>query len=267
MHHHVAHAQPGTRLFDTWEEGFALWSRLIAATQGLQAACLMPNHFHVLSTADSRAQLGRAMQGYANWRNRRRGARGAAWHRSPPVACVSEIKHQRATERYVHRNPRKDRLVDDPLTWPFSTYRDAVGLAWTPLRRAADDPAWYHRETLRDARSPNPESRLPRALGPSDARAVDLRAIAVTTCAWTSTPPSLLRRAGPARRLFIQAARAMGQATNAEIAAYVGVSEATVYRHRPLPVEDAQRFALLLGDPRFDLFDRPPPGPDWKFKV
>lgn len=267
MYHHVAHSMPGTLLFSNWDEGHALWGKLIEPSSGLVAACLMPNHFHVLAHHEQRARLGRVMQGFANWRNRGRGEGGSVWHRSPPVEHIVDPKHQRATERYIHRNPRKDGLVLDPATWPFTTHRDALGLTWSPLRRPVDDPAWYHRHVLKDERSTQADFRLPQAIGPAAAARFPLAAVVEATCAWTASPPSTLSRPGPPRRLFLRAARALADAKVAEIAAVASVSQAGVFRHRPLDPGECQRFALLIADPRFRLFDRPPPGLDWKFKV
>lgn len=49
----------------------------------------------------------------------------------------------------MHPNPCRARLVADPLAWPFSTHRDAVGLAVDPVvPRAGPDelPAQIARE-------------------------------------------------------------------------------------------------------------------------
>jgi hypothetical protein len=132
MRHLVVRARPGRLLFVTWSEGRALWDRVVGAAPGLAALVLMPDHLHLLHAADVRIALARALSGYTRWLARRRGPRGPLIR---PIEAPEPLRDDgkiRRNVRYVHLNPCRGNLVRDPLAWPLSTHRDAVGLAPFP---------------------------------------------------------------------------------------------------------------------------------------
>lgn len=143
-YHLAAHAVPGALAFCTWAEALALWRRVVAALSSHTALTLMPDHLHALTERDEHRRLGDALGAYARWRNHRHGRRGPLWSRQPPPVLVTSAQKIRRTERYIHLNPCRAHLVDDPLAWPFSSYRDRVGLAPFPIIRAVPDPYAFH---------------------------------------------------------------------------------------------------------------------------
>jgi hypothetical protein len=60
------------------------------------------------------------------------------WRSVPAPEPIPNAKHLQRQIRYVHLNPCHDGLVDDPLCWPWSTQRGAVGLELDPWVSPAD---------------------------------------------------------------------------------------------------------------------------------
>lgn len=251
MQHFVLRAREGTLLWHTWREAAALWQRVAAAAPGAAAICVMPDHVHVLHPRDIRAPLLGAARRYARWRNTRRGERGAVFRPLGAAVIAAGAVKRRRDERYIHLNPCRAGLVSDPLAWPFSTHRDAVGLAVGAARPAAPDPVAYHRYVSGDPHVAVSGTELPEVtpwVGASEAALVRVEA---AVSALTRTPAPGLRRRGPARTLLIRAARTLTTASAPEIAAFVGVTARTVHktaRHYDHAVALVDR---VLGDPRF----------------
>ncbi|MCK6505946.1 hypothetical protein L6R53_21595 [Myxococcota bacterium] len=111
----------------------------------------MPDHVHVVVGADAKGALIEAARAFARARAWR-GHRGPLWEEVPPAEPLVDRDKQRRTVRSVHLNPCRARLVDCPLAWPLSSYRDLLGLAgavseWrrVPLARLLDhrlERAW-----------------------------------------------------------------------------------------------------------------------------
>ena len=143
MDHIVARSTPGTLLFRTWTEAQNLWDRLVEIP-AISALVLMPNHIHLLAPDVSEQDFTRRMSGYARWRTHRRGVRGPVWQPHPPFHEMPDSSHTRRTRRYIHLNPCRAGLVDDPLAWPFSTHRDATGLTVDAVVKRSGDAVAFH---------------------------------------------------------------------------------------------------------------------------
>lgn len=128
-----------------WLEYRALWLAIVTAVPGLSALVLMPDHLHAMHTRDVRLELACALAGFARWRNARLGLGGPLWEPLPAAEALVDEQKRRRSLRYVHLNPTRAGLVTDPLAWPFSTHRDAVGLALAPVRDRIRDPHRFHR--------------------------------------------------------------------------------------------------------------------------
>jgi hypothetical protein len=247
MNHLVAHAVTGTLLFRDWIEALELWMRLVRAFQGLQALCLMPNHIHLLHPTATAERLRQVLAGYARWRNAHRGESGPVWQRIPPEEPIHGREKERRQERYVHLNPSRAGLATCPLGWPFSTHRDAVGLAAFPVRRAAPDRYEYQRYISSDPSVRVTGTELPNAPwrdpSPDEVRAA--------VSAVTRTPLSLLRRRGPARTLLVRSLRALTSASAREIAVLTGTSVRNVERAPTVRDRGVEIVATVIGDPRF----------------
>lgn len=254
MFHHVARALPGTLLFRTHPEAAALWARL-TALDGLVAACLMPDHVHVVLAHGEATALSGVRSGYSRWRNRRRGDAGSAWQVPPPPESLPDALHRERTVRYVHLNPCRAGIVKDPLEWPWSTHRDAVGLARAPAVPPRRDPAAFHAHVSGDPSvavtgTPLPEPRYGQASWEEveDAVGAVLRLDRVA-----------IHEDRRALRLIARLAAVYGVAGNPEIAERLGPRRSWAWRMtRGVPGPGARhsdpdlRLALrILGDPRF----------------
>lgn len=256
MYHFVARAAPGALLWRTWEEGLALWSRLVAAFPEAVAAALMPDHVHlVLPHADPAGRLRDVMSAYARWRNAARRERGPVWAPHPAPEAIPDAQHLRRTVRYLHLNPCRARLVADPLAWPFSTHRDRVGYAFPATVAAEPDPARFHRYVSADDTVDTAGTSLPQVTY-GDVRWEDVRDAVTSVC--RVLPEGVLVR-GPVRGLALKTAWAHGQHDAALLAAAAGCTRNRVYDVVAGVPGRAARFAdpalqacvRAVGDPRF----------------
>lgn len=205
MLHYVAWALPGTLLFRTWAEGVALLESFARAFPELEALCAMPRHVHVQGTwPDGELRLARAESGFARRRLAMRGGEGpvGVFARHPEPTRVADKEHERRTRRYIFLNPVRDGLVECPLAWPLSTYRDRLGLAAFPLCPPARNPERLHAYVSLDADTrtsgtPFPELRRREST-------LDDVIDAVSACARVSS--AALTRGGEARTLSLETA-------------------------------------------------------------
>lgn len=251
MYHHVCNAVPGTLLFHTHVEAHGLWVRLLREAPGPIALVLMPDHVHALYGWNVTASLRRAMASFARWRNHRRGADGRVWRTMPaPELVVAGPKRPRV-ERYVVLNPCRKHLCADPLQWPWSTYRDALGLAAWPVRSAVSDPHGFHAYVSADPTVAVQGTELPTPFGGVLEGAGGLSTLVDAVSAVTRTPIEELRRRGPARTGLVRSARAFGGWPHREIAALAGITQRSVRRITPVPDPVVRAVGRVLGDPRF----------------
>lgn len=242
MHHHVSRTRSGL-LFHTSEQACRLWARLNAAFPKAKAMCLMGNHVHVQHPEDVRLKLAGVMAAHARSLSGVYGPPGQLMEPGPAPSFAAKARRVRRETRYIHLNPCRAGLVRDPLAWPWSTYREAVGLRLGG--RTAADPWRLHRYTAQDE-SVTPGSELPLGhLGP------DLWQLQAAVSELLCVPIDQLKRRGPARRLWVQAARELTDLTAQEIALKVGISPSAVRRSGALPEAPGRCIARLAGDPRF----------------
>ena len=245
MIHFAASATAHSLLFRTWEEGSQLWSLLLRAAAAPVALCVMPDHVHVLHRRDVSRSLQVAMRSYALWRNHHRGQTGAVWRPLSFTVPKGALKQWR-DEKYVHKNPCRAGLSDAPLRWPLCTYRDAVGVSLKPVRSRVPDPARYHRETCRDD-----HVRFRALPAGAEAPVVAVEQVGDAVSSLFRSPVQNLRRRGPGRSLFLRSARALTDASSAEIAAWARVTPRQVQRS-PATFDGAVAHVnRVLGDPRF----------------
>jgi hypothetical protein len=156
----------------------------------------------------------------------------------------------------VHLNPSRSSLVTDPLVWPFSTHRDACGLAVPGVVPREHDVERFHRYVSSDPRVAVNGTPLP-TLRPDAARSPE--AVLHAVSAVTRTPLSwITQRRIPERRLYLRAAlalcpdsgrRAIGDLVHLDRNAAARAAAGTD------PAVDI--VARVLGDPRFPaLHDR-----------
>ncbi len=247
MLHHVARAAPGRLLFTSWEEGLALWKRIIPKVEGLDALVLMPDHVHLLHPRDVRAPLAQALAGHTRARQAHRGLPGPGIARVPVPEPVGDHEKQRRHLRYVALNPCRAGLANDPLVWPLSTYRDALGLSLWPVLPTLPDPWDFHAFVSGDpsvnVRGTSLPEQRPRAPRPEE--------VAEAVCALARASRSTLERRGPLRDAYLRCAKSLCGVDAAQIGCVVGLRRHAVYAAADGDPAELRRVSRVIGDPRF----------------
>lgn len=101
----------------------------------VHAFCWMTNHIHLMvEVAD--APLGRTVQRvasqYARYAQRRSATTGHFFERRYHAVLVDCNRYLLELVRYIHLNPVRGGLVQDPAEYPWSSHRDYLGLAARP---------------------------------------------------------------------------------------------------------------------------------------
>ncbi len=257
MVHAAIRARVGRLLFRSWQEAKALWD-LVNARVLHFGLVLMPDHLHALLRDDSqREPMARAMRGYAQWLNARRCRKGPLFEHGSEFKPISNSQHLERTRRYVHLNPCRKGLVNDPLAWPFSTHRDAVGLAIPCVMRPVGNAARFHAYVSGDPDVDVEGTPLP-CRGPMDAsHPIPLTDLRAAVSALTRTPEHMLLRRGPARSLLVDAALELSGLTARQIAAALNLEPATIRlrarEHGGVDASSVRLVVMVAGDGRFGL--------------
>lgn len=250
--HHTAHGAGWRLLFHDHHEARALWVRIVRAVPALVALCLMPDHLHLLARRDVSPGLRLGMIAYARWRNAHRGERGPVWAPAGPPEEVPPGDKEPRLVRYVHLNPCRAGLVDDPLAWPWSSYRDRLGLGIAPAVPRAADPHDLHRYTSSDPSVQLSGTLLPMArdrVVPGDAGMQEL--LAAVSELHRLPMRQLAEHKGLARTHLIRAARCTTGPSTADIALHLGMSERAVRRVPAVGDPSVTAVHRVLGDARF----------------
>jgi hypothetical protein len=258
--HYVARALRGTLLARDHRELLELFRVFTAALPTLIAACAMPDHVHLLlSAAVPLVALGHVMSSYARWFHARGGTSGPLWRPlDAPVESLGDVKLRRDV-RYIHLNPCRARLVNDPLAWPASTHRDATGLALWPVIPPVRDPDAFHAYVSGD-----PTVAVEGTLLPSRSLiAPTLEEILAATSALGRRIDTALSIRSPGRAVLVRAARVLTSSTSAEIAEFAGISQRAVLGVPRIADARTSRIATVAGDPRFPLLGERPV-PSWE---
>lgn len=243
MHHYAVRCHG--RAFDTWEEGIELWRIVVRACIGARAVCLMFDHIHVLHQARLERRLGRALSGHTRMRLHRGDFPG--WGAVSTTGLLTDPKKIRRSERYIHLNPNRARLVAGPLYWRFSTHRDALGLARDAVRPRARDREAYHAYVSSD-----PTSHVGGTPFPAyEIGDVTLDEIDAAVSEYLRVTLYELRTPGPARTWAVRAAKALGTASLRGMSDHYGLSRSRISRVEPLAGQDLNALRFLLRDPRF----------------
>lgn len=95
--------------------------------------CLMPNHFHILvkqieekGITNFVSKLSNSYTRYFNTRNKRVGPLFQGSFKAVRVEDDEQLLH---VSRYIHLNPFVGYLVKNLRTYPYSSYREYLGLA------------------------------------------------------------------------------------------------------------------------------------------
>lgn len=263
MFQHVARAPPKRLLFRTHAEASALFHGLARAFPEAVALAVLPEHVRlVLPHADPAGRLPRAMSGYARWRNHARGEAGPVWAAHFAPRWLPNAKHTRRAVREVHLAACRAALVGDPLAWPYSSHRDAVGFAARPIRRAEAHPARFHAWVSAGEAGADDVPLAPSALpGPPWPAwgAVRWGEIVDAVGGVCRVAPEALRQRGPPRTLAVRTGWAHGIRDLDVLAATAGIEPVSVERICERVPSRGGRFAdpaleacvRAVGDPRF----------------
>ncbi|MDQ7989077.1 MAG: transposase [Candidatus Dactylopiibacterium sp.] len=103
----------------------------------LHAWVLMPDHVHLLVSADAAPATGQVMQRlgrrYVRWFNDRHGRSGTLWEGRYRSTALEPDAWLLAASRYVELNPVRSGLVGSPEHHPWSSCRHHLGLERDPL--------------------------------------------------------------------------------------------------------------------------------------
>lgn len=102
----------------------------------LFAWCVMANHFHLAvrrSTVDLATSL-HALQGiFSRMFNQPRSRSGGLWHSRYQARLIDAQRYLSQVVLYIHLNPVRAGVVDDPLSYPYSGHQEIVHRVRRPL--------------------------------------------------------------------------------------------------------------------------------------
>lgn len=91
------------------------------------AMVLMGNHFHLLLSVKERFGISRLMQGillsFSHWYRKNEPYVGHVWQGRFVSRLVSDQRQMVENIKYIHENPLRANLVEDPLKYRWSTAR------------------------------------------------------------------------------------------------------------------------------------------------
>ncbi len=252
--HLTAHALAGRNPFLDPDIALDFWRSMRRFAPNAVAACLMPNHPHLVLPTDAPDQLhGQFAQRLAAFA--RAHDMGPTWQRVPPAEIVRPERLV-AVIRYAHLNPSRAGFVGDPLEWLLSTHRGVVGAEldpWVTADRLADVlgrrrrhfEAWFHRIVTDDSSVKTGGTPLPEPAPGRVVPAVTLEEIAFAArCAARGS--RIVER-----RMLVALARHQGWRDAALIARAAGIAPDSVRRlARQAEPELVRVGALYLNDAR-----------------
>lgn len=96
------------------------------------AYCLMPNHYHFLFRLESNGQLApfiqRLFNSYTQAFNRQQNRTGTLFESRAKSKYVDTDEYVLHFSRYIHLNPVEAGLVAEPVEWPYSSYKEWIGI-------------------------------------------------------------------------------------------------------------------------------------------
>ena len=131
------------------------------------AYCLMPNHFHLLLRVDGERDLSKfvstVLNTYVQALNKRFHRSGSLFAERFKSVYVDKDNYLIHLCRYLHLNPVKAELVENPKDWAFSNYLEFVGMRKGTLFERTFFEAYFaspeeYREFVMDYQIPPPEN-------------------------------------------------------------------------------------------------------------
>jgi putative transposase len=101
------------------------------------AYCLMPTHIHFVLESLRDNGIAEYMRlvcnSYSRFFNEKHGRRGPLWQGKYKKKEVLSDEQYLYLTRYVHRNPVKALIVEKPEAWKYSSFKEFIGTADTPI--------------------------------------------------------------------------------------------------------------------------------------
>lgn len=214
-----------------------LWARLRKRfDHGVMACILMPNHLHLdlegWFPEQARQLIGLELNAFS--RSHFPGQR--IWDPVPPPQILPDLLHLKRHIRYVHLNPCRAGLAQDPLEWEWSTHRDCVGATqnpWIDLQRLValfgvperDFAMEFHSYVSSDPSVKVAGTRLPPRADLSGL-VTRLELVGEAVLQATRLPANALKKRGsPARLLAAQMVWQLGGRNQRALAEWLGMKE------------------------------------------
>jgi hypothetical protein len=257
--HLIAHALHGQRPLQGLQECYWVMRRLRARWPRALAACVMPDHLHLIvrATACSQAQqqLAHVLRGFTQHVGARR-----VWAAVPPPSTIPNAHHLARQIRYVYLNPTRAGLVPDPLLWTACTYRGVLGaqvqpwVSATRLAKALGRPPQPFRHWLHAYVSGDPSVTPRGSPPPRAAEATRVPAVALATILEAAAAATYDRSVAVRRHAFVLLAQHQGWHDTALLGHAAGITarQARTLAQR-LDPELLEAAALCLGDARLRI--------------
>jgi putative transposase len=108
-------------------------SKISKIPASIFAYCLMPNHFHFLLRQDSDNKLfhifNYALISYVQRYNKKYGRKGPLFQSPLQHILVTNQEYMLQLCKYIHLNPVKSGLVNEPSEWKYSNYAEWIGIS------------------------------------------------------------------------------------------------------------------------------------------
>ncbi len=247
-----------------------LWPRLRRAFPDALAACILPNGVQLVHLGNEPRWMTRRLNRLMGQLGRRFSVRGRCadtWVQRPLTSNAAILQ----AIQQVIASPCREKLVDEPASWVFSTYRDLLGAVVSPWVSPARLANWVpisHLSTraLAGVNSKNTHHGLPpdrnALLLPAPAAATTeprLTFLATAAAAATRQTPAQIRQRGSTRNIFVRLAILHGSGSHRQLAARCDCSLRTIFHILTRDIEDEVHAAqLCLEDPRLRSFENLP---------
>ncbi len=139
IYHVMLRGNGGQDIFFEPQDRVEVYRLLAEGTERFEyrvhAYCLMSNHLH-LAVEVGRIPLSKGMQNlafrYTRWINRRKKRMGHLFQGRYKALLVDREAYLLELVRYIHLNPVRARLVEEPLDYPWSGHRAYLGKEQVP---------------------------------------------------------------------------------------------------------------------------------------
>jgi hypothetical protein len=92
----------------------------------------MPDHLHILIYTDAPDAERLRLSGVLGAFSKKFHPLKSVWMQVPEGQLIPNSHHLKRQIRYVHLNPCREGLVNDPIIWEWSTHRDYLGCVHRP---------------------------------------------------------------------------------------------------------------------------------------